>query len=86
MEERNSEGKMTWVSVATAILGVVGAAADQLLGSGLLSQWPVAVTIVGGILAVAVSVGAYTRSRPAKHAALAERERTTKLGTTSPSE
>jgi len=75
MVERNSEGKQTWMVVGLAILAGLAAIGDQLLDAGLLSQWPTVVVIVTALVSAAVAVGAYTRSRPAKHLAMAEAAR-----------
>ena len=71
--ERNSEGKATWGVVIGIVATVLTAVGSELLGSGLLSQWPTAVTVVGAILAVAKVVSDYTRSRPEKHRSMASK-------------
>ena len=75
MAERNSEGKATLVVVGLAVLAGLATVGAELLGAGLLDQWPLAVTIVGILLSVAKVVGDYTVSRPGKHAAMNEAAR-----------
>jgi len=72
MAERNSEGKATLVVVGLAVLAGLATVGAELLGAGLLDQWPLAVTIVGILLSASKVVGDYTRSRPAKHHAMAD--------------
>ena len=79
MEERNSEGKGTFWAVLGVVAAGVAVVGAELLGAGLLEQWPVAVTVVGFVVSVAKMVGDYTKSRPAKHQALADREAVSKL-------
>lgn len=72
-KERNSEGKMTWIMVVAAVIVALGAAGGALLTSGILDPWPWAATAIGALVSIAKVVGDYTKSRPAKHAALATR-------------
>ena len=70
MEERNSEGTKTWTVIALGAVASLAALGANLTDSGILSEWPLAVLIVGIFIAVAKAVGDYTASRPAKHLAM----------------
>ena len=78
MTERNSEGKATWIVIGLAVLAGLTTIGAELMGAGLLTQWPLAVTIVGVLLSISKVVGDYTRSRPAKHHAMADAVRAAK--------
>ena len=70
-EERNSEGKATWIVVGMAILAGLVVVGDKLLGSGVFDEWPTVAALVGSLGTIAKVVGDYTKSRPAKHHAMA---------------
>lgn len=86
MEERNSEGKRTfWAVVGIVVAGLI-VVADKLLGSGILSDYPTAITLVGFALGVAKLFGDYSLSRPGKTMALVEKMKLDKfVGPTPPS-
>ena len=73
MSERNSEGKATWVVVLGIIVAALGGVAAELLGAGILDKWPIAITVATAFVSISNLVGNYTKSRPAKTMALAEK-------------
>ena len=73
MEERNSEGKATGWYIATAIVSGIAVIIDKLLGAGVFNDWPTVVTMLGLFGTVSKLLGDYVKSRPGKHAAMAEK-------------
>jgi hypothetical protein len=73
IQERNSEGKITWVAIGLGILEIVLVVLDKVLGWGVVPEEHVAHAIMAGILQVATSAGVYTWSRPGKTASVTQR-------------
>lgn len=74
MEERNSERKSMWVTIALSVAVGLAAVADQLLGMGVLDKWPVVVAIVTALLGVASATGIYNLARPGKLGAVVAKQ------------
>ena len=75
MTETNSEKQVTFWGVTTLVATAVASVVTIVLSSDLITQGSVAAVALGVVLSVAKALSSYTESRPAKHIALAERNK-----------